>query len=67
METVPFQSLLQAQHLPAPAPFKAASLPRSEQDWDAQRMAIRRLYLDEDMTLKEVMAIMERDHHFKAT
>lgn len=32
--------------------------------WDTHRTTITRLYVDEKMTLKEVMAIMERDYHF---
>jgi hypothetical protein len=39
----------------------------SEEDWEDHRARIRRLYLEEDRTLKDVMAIMEREHGFKAT
>jgi hypothetical protein len=39
----------------------------SLEDWASHRTRIRQLYLDEDKTLKDVMAIMEREHGFKAT
>jgi hypothetical protein len=39
----------------------------SEEDWEHHRALIRRLYLEEGRTLKGVMAIMEREHGFKAT
>jgi hypothetical protein len=39
----------------------------SEKDWNSQRSVIKELYLQQDKTLREVMAIMEREHHFKAT
>lgn len=39
----------------------------SEKDWNSQRGVIKELYLQQDKTLKEVMAIMEHQHHFKAT
>jgi hypothetical protein len=39
----------------------------SEKDWNSQRSVIKELYLQQDKTLKEVMAIMEGTHHFKAT
>jgi hypothetical protein len=39
----------------------------SEKAWNSQRDVIKELYLQQDKTLKEVMAIMEREHHFKAT
>jgi hypothetical protein len=39
----------------------------SEEDWEHHRARIRQLYLDEDRPLKEVMAIMQREHGFKAT
>jgi Clr5 domain len=39
----------------------------SDQDWEPHRARIKQLYLEEDRPLKEVMAIMQRDHGFKAT
>jgi hypothetical protein len=39
----------------------------SEKDWNSQRGVIKELYFQQDKTLKEVMAIMEREHLFKAT
>jgi hypothetical protein len=39
----------------------------SKEDWEPFRARIRQLYLEEDRPLKDVMAIMERDHGFKAT
>ncbi|KAK0746991.1 Clr5 domain-containing protein [Schizothecium vesticola] len=36
-------------------------------DWDAHRQTIARLYLDEEMTLKDVKAYMEDNHAFFAT
>jgi hypothetical protein len=41
--------------------------PTSEEDWEPHRARIRQLYLEEDRTLKDVMAIMEREQGFKAT
>jgi hypothetical protein len=38
----------------------------SEKAWNSQRDVIKELYLQQDKTIKEVMAIMEREHHFKA-
>lgn len=36
-------------------------------DWDAHQETIRALYLDQKKSLKEVMAIMESNHNFRAT
>lgn len=36
-------------------------------DWDLFRPVIKSLYVDEAKTLKEVMAIMERDYGHRAT
>ena len=35
--------------------------------WETYRPTIKRLYLDEDKPLKDVMIIMQRDHRLKAT
>jgi hypothetical protein len=39
----------------------------SQDEWDAIKPTIQRLYLDEDRSLKQVMRIMARDHDFHAT
>jgi hypothetical protein len=36
-------------------------------DWDHQKDTIRRLYLDENKKLDEVMSIMSHSHGFNAT
>ena len=36
-------------------------------EWDLFRPVIKRLYVDEEKTLKEVMAVMERDYGHRAT
>lgn len=41
--------------------------PVSEEDWDARRMLIQRLYLEKCLTLNEVRQRMIRDHGFRAT
>ncbi|KAK7746038.1 hypothetical protein SLS53_002761 [Cytospora paraplurivora] len=39
----------------------------SRYDWSKHMSAIKRLYIDEDRPLKEVMEIMQKDHNFVAT
>lgn len=39
----------------------------SKAQWDAQKERISRLYRGENKTLRDVMAIMRRDHVFEAT
>jgi len=39
----------------------------SKSEWERIRPIIRRLYVDEDKTLKEVMAIMARDYGHQAS
>jgi hypothetical protein len=39
----------------------------SKDDWKRLKPFIKRLYVDEDRKLKEVMTIMEKEHGFKAT
>jgi hypothetical protein len=39
----------------------------AEEEWVAQRANIKRLYLDEGRTLKEVMCMIEKDYGFQAT
>jgi len=34
-------------------------------DWDAHRALIKKMYIDEDKSLREVMDIMEKNHGFK--
>jgi hypothetical protein len=36
-------------------------------DWDRLKGVIHTLYIDKKLRLKDVKAIMERDHSFKAT
>jgi hypothetical protein len=37
------------------------------EDWDAQHNNIKKLYWDQNLPLKEVVEIMQREHHFYAT
>lgn len=37
------------------------------EDWERVKPLIKCMYKDESRTLKEVMAIMEKEHHFFAT
>lgn len=37
------------------------------EEWEAKRPIITRLYQEEKRSLKEMMAIMERDYQFTAT
>jgi hypothetical protein len=39
----------------------------TEDDWALHRSTIKRLYLEENKTLKELMEIMKREHALKAT
>lgn len=39
----------------------------SRYDWSRYMLIIKRLYIDEDKPLKEVMEIMEQQHNFVAT
>src|SRR5947207_2338873 len=48
-------------------PLSSAIRPSSEADWMPHQATIRKLYLDENRSLKDVMAIMTREHGFKAT
>lgn len=45
---------------------KAGRTP-SRYDWSKHRPTIKRLYIDEDKTLKEMLEIMQREHNFIAT
>lgn len=47
-------------------PAKAGRTP-SRYDWSKHMPVIKRLYIDEDKTLKEVLEIMQREHNFIAT
>jgi hypothetical protein len=68
-------SELEASSLPAkPQPGRPtaavasqAQWPKSEEDWAKHRARIKQLYLDDDKPLKEVMAIMETTHLFRAS
>jgi hypothetical protein len=39
----------------------------TEDDWSLHRSTIKRLYLEENKSLKELMEIMKREHALKAT
>lgn len=39
----------------------------SDQDWQEHRSFITQLYLDENMTLQEVMSLMQEKHHLTAS
>ena len=45
----------------------ANGTPPREEDWERHRETIKRLYLDKKKPLREVMAIMAREHGHKAT
>lgn len=47
-------------------PFKSGRTP-SRYDWSKHKPMIKKLYIDEDKTLKEMMEIMQREHNFVAT
>ena len=51
-----------ARNTPAPGGNRP-----SAEDWTRNRVLIKRLYIDEDRTLKDVIATMEREHGYKAT
>lgn len=51
----------------APARGPKAGRTPSRYDWSKHMGTIKRLYIDEDKTLKEVLEIMERGHNFVAT
>ena len=40
---------------------------RQRSEWDLHHSKIRRLYLEEQKTLKEVMLIIEQEDNFRAT
>jgi Clr5 domain len=52
-----------------PTTIAAATFARQacRTEWDRLRPVIKRLYVDEDRTLNEVMTIMARDHGHRAT
>lgn len=39
----------------------------SDLDWQEHRSFIMQLYLDENMTLQEVMSLMQEKHHLTAS
>jgi hypothetical protein len=41
--------------------------PPTQDEWEHQRLRIKKLYIDEGKTLKEVMDTMAREHSFRAT
>ncbi|KAN0092365.1 hypothetical protein V8E51_018212 [Hyaloscypha variabilis] len=58
-----------AQQAPGSGPVAAASYDHaaSRAEWNRFRPLIKRLYVDEEKTLKEVIAIMERDYGHRAS
>ena len=58
--------MAQAPEPPNDENFTVTSGPQPD-IWETHRLTIKRLYLDEDKPLKEVMAIMQRDHGHKGT
>ena len=53
-------------NLASETPVSAHGWP-TEDDWALHRSTIKRLYLEENKTLKELMEIMKREHALKAT
>lgn len=53
----------EATNTRAPGPGRCPS----RYDWSKHISTIKRLYIDEDKPLKEVMEIMQKDHNFIAT
>lgn len=47
-------------------PLKSGRTP-SRYDWSKHRPIIKKLYIDEDKTLKEVLETMQREYDFVAT
>lgn len=78
MRGMPAESTFEATHLP-PQSFpatkyameEAAALKRGEWPhfsyWEHYKPIIRRLYIDENRTLQEVIEILENEFDFKAT
>ena len=60
------QILAQAPMFPGNEGVEVKSGPGAE-IWETHRSTIKRLYLDEDKTLVEVMALMQNDYGLKAT
>jgi hypothetical protein len=58
----PFAPPIPGRHASASRRSKYSSL-----DWDAHRETIRRLYMDEEMPLKETMERMAEQHGFHAS
>jgi hypothetical protein len=50
-----------------PTMTSLAQWPRCEEDWEKHQARIKQLYLEDDKPLKDVMAIMETAHLFKAS
>lgn len=76
---MPVESTFEVTHLPARsfpaaedvagqgAPLERGDCPPSPFSWEYYKPVIRRLYVDEKRTLREVMDILENDFGFKAT
>lgn len=54
-------------HEPEAASAASALAYATRSEWDRVRPIIKRLYVDEDKTLKEVMVIMARDYGHQAS
>ena len=52
--------------IPRNTPAPGGNWPSAE-DWTRNRALIKRLYIDENRTLKDIIATMEREHGHKAT
>ncbi|CCF36823.1 hypothetical protein CH063_08300 [Colletotrichum higginsianum] len=62
---------------PAPAPLTTwpttatgqtrVSRPESQEDWDAKKDTIQKLYLEENLPLQDVIDTMSKEHSFSAT
>lgn len=48
------------------APSKMSTLERNNQKWNEHKDEIRRVYVDEDKTLRETMQLIEQDWGFKS-
>jgi hypothetical protein len=65
---VPFLLFLlnfESNHKVRTMPF--SQKPPTQDEWEHHRLRIKKLYIDEDKTLKEVMATMVWEHSFRAT
>lgn len=52
---------------PLPSMTASSGQAASRAEWNRFRPIIKRLYIDEEKTLNEVMAVMEREYGHRAT